>query len=375
MSIDIHSKDFDEGTQIKLKVYEKYLINWISITRNSKKKLRIFDFFSGPGYDNSGNLGSPIIAIDVVRSMCSELRKSGTSVDIIFNDKSTEKINKLKENCTDRINNCCESKNCDKNCPLAIEYLNDDFKNVLNDVHKYLQTTKDSFNLMFIDQYGINAMNTEVFGKILKLKSTDTIFFTSSAHAYRFFKSDEFKRHIDLTQFIDEETNYNDCHRKMCEYYRSLVPENYKYHLAPFSIRKPQTGSIYGLIYGSTNLKGINAFLDVAWSIDPMIGEANFDIDDEAINKDSLFFDLIKPKKMEKFKESLVEYLHTERTNQEVYEYTLLSGFIPKHTNAILRSKDIADRIKVTAIYGSKPRKGAYYLEYRPSRYIRIRYE
>jgi hypothetical protein len=60
------------------------------------------------------------------------------------------------------------------------------------------------------------------------------------------------------------------------------------------------------LIFGSSNLYGIEKFLNVAWKKDSLSGEANYDIKDDDIRsgEPSLFKDFDKPKKLDRFEKN-----------------------------------------------------------------------
>jgi len=128
-------------------------------------------------------------------------------------------------------------------------------------------------------------------------------------------------------------------HRKIVEVYKSLVPEGIKYHLGSFSIKKG--GNIYGLIFGSRHHLGMEKFLKVCWTIDPINGEANYDIDDDNIDLSapSLFAEDNKPTKRKLFERYLLENIEKNiiRTNHDLYYFTLENGLLTKDTREILK--------------------------------------
>jgi len=79
MATDIHSKPFDEGTQIKLQIVRDYLKEWLPVFIMKKvptwKKLFIYDFFAGEGSDTVGNYGSPLIILDEIRKYCNAIQE------------------------------------------------------------------------------------------------------------------------------------------------------------------------------------------------------------------------------------------------------------------------------------------------------------
>jgi len=127
---------------------------------------------------------------------------------------------------------------------------------------------------------------------------------------------------------------------EILEYYRTMVGDR-KYYLAQFSIKKGS--NIYGLIFGSHHILGLEKFLMTAWKIDPERGEANFDIDDEGIieNQIDLFTgEVEKPKKIEIFEEDLRNKIISKLlvNNKDVYIYTITQGFLAKHARKVVKS-------------------------------------
>lgn len=217
-----------------------------------------------------------------------------------------------------------------------LEFCNDQFANVFD---KYYPSMKRSANFLFLDQNGIKQITENIFNKIIQLKQTDFLFFISSSYIKRFGDLESFKKYLKITKQDLEEKSYYHVHRMVLEYYRNAIPEKMKYYLAPFSIKK--TSGIYGLIFGTNHIYGLEKFLNVCWKHDKITGEANFDIDNEKIdsNKPSLFEEYNVPTKRQVFERKLKEQILNEhlRTDVEVYLFTLEEGFLPKDANRILR--------------------------------------
>src|SRR5262245_30873128 len=79
-----------------------------------------------------------------------------------------------------------------------------------------------------------------------------------------------------IKQKIARPDVYYHVHRKVWEYYQELLPDPTHFYLARFSIKKGS--NIYGLIFGSRAALGMDKFLHVAWTQDPINGEADYDI-------------------------------------------------------------------------------------------------
>ena len=57
-----------------------------------------------------------------------------------------------------------------------------------------------------------------------------------------------------------------------------------------------------------------------------------------------------------------MEYLHIERTNNEIYVFTLANGSLIKHTNAILRQLQKDNKLSFVE---DKRKKRTFYLGYK----------
>ena len=198
---------------------------------------------------------------------------------------------------------------------------------------------KGSANLLFLDQTGIKHINEEIFSQIVNLKRTDFLFFISSSTIKRFNDHPSISQYIKLNSEDIERTPYHKIHRLVLEYYRSLIPQNKEYYLASFSLRK--NAGLYGLIFGSGHVLGIEKFLITCWSIDPQRGEANFDIDDDKIKEGQYNFftnEVEKPKKVYLFERELKTKIlnKTLTTDKEIYLFTIANGFLPSYARKIV---------------------------------------
>ena len=176
------------------------------------------------------------------------------------------------------------------------------------------------------------------------LQKTDFLFFISSSTIKRFASLPEFKDHLpDLDVDNINNTKWSDSHRFILDYYRERIPTGNSTKLYPFSLKKEENGNIYGLIFGSKNLLGVEKFLDIAWDKNRINGEANFDIDDDIKKQQPILFQEMKqPSKREVFESHLENYIVScgELTNRDVYEYTLNHGHPKSH------AKDCFNRLK-----------------------------
>ncbi|MCA9433332.1 MAG: hypothetical protein KC940_22630, partial [Candidatus Omnitrophica bacterium] len=171
------------------------------------------------------------------------------------------------------------------------------------------------------------------------------IFFISSSTIHRFKQHPDIVKYIDLPKSDFNSSNYLHIHRLLVEFYKSLIPSGRNFHIAGFSIKKGS--NIYGLVFGSGHILGMKKFLEVAWDLYPDRGEADFDIDEEGIDRTqpSLWPEMDIPRKLMKFEQELASQILCGKlkTNNELYLYTIENGFLLKHSRNLV-NRLIKDR-------------------------------
>lgn len=340
MGRDIHKVPFDEGTKAKLSIFQDYLKEWLPVFLAKKEiywnTINVFDFFAGPGSDSKGNKGTPLIILDELTPYLDTIAEKKLNVNLYFNEYNKSKQEELKSKLQLGVENLMSYK-------IEIESL--DFKDSFEKQSPRMES-KDCANLLFLDQNGIKHISEEVFKKIINLRRTDFLFFISSSTIKRFSEHPNIAQHIKLSAEEVEKTPYYKIHRLILDYYKSLIPKNKEYYLASFSLKK--NSGVYGLIFGSGHVLGIEKFLTTCWNIDPNRGEANFDIDDDNIipGQVELFTgEVRKPKKVDLFEHELQEKILTKKlkNDKDIYLFTLANGFTPKHSRKVI-SKLIGEK-------------------------------
>lgn len=347
MAKDIHKIRFDEGTKIKLYILREYFKEWLPVFLKGRQqhwdKILIYDFFAGEGTDVDGQLGSPLILLNELKSYCKEMAQRKLFCKLILNEFDASKFKKLQNNVRSFLSECRKSQGCPKcnseGCIFTLSIENKDFKDFFLGIYNLISKNPNLPRFMFLDQYGIKQITEDVFRKLVKLKRTDFIFFISSSYASRFAEIPEFKRYLKLSrQQFDINKPYH-CHRVIFEYYKQLIPSDSEYFLAPFSIRKGS--NVYGLIFGTNHTLGMEKFLNIGWRINQQTGDANFDIDNEYINlhQPKLFSEFDVPNKLQLFKKELRNKILDRiiLTNKQVYNFTFEMGCLPKHANEEIR--------------------------------------
>jgi len=303
---DFHNKPFDEGTLTKLQIFELYAREWfpvfLSLEKPRRAAIHVFDFFAGPGTDLGNELGSPLRLLRQLQNYQGSDGWDNVRIHVHFYDEDPNKIAKLKENIAAHGLN-------HPNVNFDIQPLR--FDDAFRESAQTLANPQAA-KLVFIDQTGVVQVTPEVFLKLVNSPTCDFLFFLSSSTLHRFYD------HPAIKQKIVRPDDYYHVHRAALEYYRSLLPPDQEYYLAPFSIKKG--ANIYGLIFGSAHPLGIDKFLEVAWRKDEFSGEADFSINRENIRPDQLRLPLdeVRASKITAFESELEGLLRSGHLSNEV---------------------------------------------------------
>jgi three-Cys-motif partner protein len=323
---DHHLEPYKESTVLKLKLFESFLLSWLGVFSQTPfgRYINIFDFFCGPGADLEDTKGSPLRAIDCIYSYRDNILKNEKVLFAFFGDTDSKKISDLKE----RISKVTTPKNTE----ILIEEI--EFSEAFKKFYIKMQKSNTA-NFLFIDPNGL-AVTLEIFKYIINLQYTDFLLFTPSSYIWRFEGEPRFKEfYPGIKRFTYNDTKNQ--HKHICDYYKDQVKKlGKKYYLAPFSIGSGS--NIYGLIFGSNSLKGLEKFLESCWKHDPVNGEANFGLAGDIPDTGQLSL-IETSRKKRNFEDFIRRTISSSENmnNHELYELTLVKGFLPKHTNEALR--------------------------------------
>lgn len=331
--MDHHKKPFDEGTLEKLRLYKDYLREWLPVFLSTDNTwvecIQLIDFFAGPGQDSNKIPGSPLIALEALSEYWEFAKRNHVHIRLLLNEFSKLKYQSLLASTEPALR---------ENSELEIKIENLDFTHAFKKWN-HLMGAKKTATLVFLDQNGVKQITPDIFKSIISASRTDFLFFISSSYLWRFNENDDFKRYLNISSEELLKRPYAEIHRTVFDYYKSLIPAGREYYMAPFSIKKG--ANIYGLIFGTGHVKGIDKFLSRAWVNDPIRGDANFDIDGDKIEpaRPSLFEEHNIPKKLQVFDCELRKRIQSRqlKTNIDIYLFSLEFGCLPKHARATVK--------------------------------------
>lgn len=355
MTEDFHDA-FDDATILKLDIFRHYIKEWLGVflSTSTHKEIYLVDFFAGPGTDSNGILGSPSIIIDEVQNYIkSGVAYANNVIHILLNEYAPAKYDLLKQSIPAKLHS---------NIQVEIENL--DFNDAFAKWHSVI---RENPALIFIDQFGVKFMSEDIFKVITKFKYSDIIFFISSSHLKRFAQTSEFAKYFPSLNVAEiKKISSQRLHTHLCKNYYAHMVEQKRYFLAPFSIQKPNSPNIYGLIFCTGHILGLDKFLSIAWKKDTFNGEANYIFaEDQVYTPEDLFPATCNQlSKLMDYEAELIKSIGTaEKTNKEVYEFSLLYGLSPSKAAEIVK-KMIKDHKLACCDYESKKKCGNVYINY-----------
>lgn len=323
---NIHKEPFDEGTITKLEIFQRYAREWLpTFVMSQRKRVSIFDFFAGPGYDETGCPGSPIRILQEIKGQIQNIKSNGTIIHLFFNEYDKKKYEQLLEAYKKFIDDNPEMRCAN----IRITPYNKKFEELYDKLEPEIGQVP---SLVYLDQNGIKFIADKYFMSIVRKPQTDFLYYLSSSFFFRFGDTPEF-REIVPQATMDEikEKPYKYIHNEILNYLKSKLPEGSPVRMFPFTIKK--NAGVYGIIFGASHIRAADKFLRMAWQINEVNGSANFDIDDDG-KKDQLELWGPQPiKKIDAFKKAIHGKIMDGEihNNKEAFDFAIDKGHIGTH--------------------------------------------
>lgn len=305
--VDHHSTPFDEGTQTKLFIYESYLKAWLQVFLHSDKftgkTLQFFDFFSGPGRDEEGRAGSPVILLDELIKNRGLIFQLDRRIRIYFNDRIKRKIKALSS--------VIQGYSLPWSSVVESREFADAFEG-----QKAIMGSGPS--LVFLDQNGVKHVDRNRFEYLANQPLTDVIFFFASSYQKRF--NDKFSNDLNIPKNVPN----IEVHRCVADHFREWAPHDY--FVGDYSIKKGS--NIYGLVFGSQHWLGMYKFLQIVWRSE-LGGDANFEM--EAEKKQGDLFAGYKKTKLDIIEDEIRDGILKGKfkTDGDVALHCIVKGILP----------------------------------------------
>lgn len=344
-------------SEAKVKLFGEYIQKYLNIICNDgyTKSIHIIDLFCGPGIYENGGEGSPVIALRKIKQtyyqFIDKKKVKSPKIHCHFNDIDKNIINTLSEYI--KINKL--------HYPIfgKLNFINKDYLEIIEKVPKKLKEFKDSKAFVFIDPYGYKEINAEHILNLLNCNNnSEVLLWLPIQFMYRFSKigTPSVLGNFNTQLGINKNSLKNEWE------YISLLKQGFQkfignhYFVDSFTLKKEEN-TVFCLFFFSSHIRGYEKMLETKWDIDSEQGRGwKYDS-----TQPTLFSDL----ETNKLEIKLLDFLKEEKTNGEIYEFTLREGFLPKHTTQILKNLQLNDKVDISKKDNSKIRKGAFYINYK----------
>jgi three-Cys-motif partner protein len=360
-----------EHSEAKVNLYGTYLAKYLNILARNPyvERVFLFDLLCGEGIYGNGEKGSPIIALEAIKNHFYANNQSCPNMTVWLNDIGFSEFEPdlLKIKRVERFGGSIfRPSNVD------IEFKNEDYETIYPKAVKLVNSSHKAKGLFFIDPYGYKAIKPDDIRNMLVGNNTEVLLWLPISFMYRFsntatqntFPGGEPLRDFIFTLFGNTPPLFKSVYdfiEKITDSFRTFL-KDLDIFVDSFTLERGG-GNIYCLFFFTSHIKGYETMLATKWDMDENRGKGFTRIK-------ALSFSEVQlsgyPQKLQQFITS-----GNTRTNSEVYKFGLINGFLPKHTNEILKGWKSEGILEVLSLDG-KPVRG-FYIQYNPDRRIALK--
>jgi three-Cys-motif partner protein len=362
-----------EHSKAKIDLFGRYLSIYLNVISRVPfiNKIYLFDLFAGEGKYLNDEKGSPIVAIECIKKHYFTNKETCPNIDLWFNDSEKSEIEPELYK-IERVEKFID--NIFKPLNVKIKYSHDEYSEVIKKVIHQLLTINDTERaLLFIDPWGYKEINPKELKDLVRNGKTEVLLFLPISFMYRFadkaLSDDSFAGGKPLEKFLSElfEEKLPDTNNQLK--FIDEVKNQFKKYLSinyvdTFTIERGNK-NFFCLFFFTSNKTGYSKMLDAKWDLDEESGRG-FRIGN---SKQGTFFDEISAAD---YTSMVKDFLKCKLviTNQDLFDFGLNNGFLPKHTKRVLDDLKIKNQIELVSLDG-KDVKG-YYIEDNHIRRIQI---
>ncbi|MBU2537722.1 MAG: three-Cys-motif partner protein TcmP [Proteobacteria bacterium] len=354
-----------QHSQAKVSLYGEYLSVYLSILSRTKyvDNILLFDLLCGEGLYQDNLKGSPLVALDALKRNSASNVGGSINVSVTFNDNGmSEIIEGVKK--VDRLESIVKKEFIPSN--VTIHYHDKEFEEVLFDSINKVSSTNKAKALFFIDPYGYKNIHPKHIKQVLSLKNTEVLLFLPASHMYRFANKcthSNFCGSDPLSEFLTDlfcgstpQFNSVKDFVDKCRYQFKAYLDEENIFVDSFTLERDKVNT-YCLFFFTSNILGFEKMLEAKWKIDTENGKG-FTISPQQ----SLFSGV----QHSEYPQKLLKFIQNNEsvTNKQVYLFGLENGYLPKHSNEVLKSMTQgANKLEVISLDG-EPAKG-FYISYK----------
>ncbi|MFE2565262.1 three-Cys-motif partner protein TcmP [Streptomyces mirabilis] len=281
----------DPHTKAKHDLLKSYLGGWFPVLSTYNGRIVFLDGFAGPGRYQSGEPGSPLIALDTLLSH-SYFDKMKCEFLFFFCESKKDRFESL----TQQIEGYKEANQpWPKN--VKVQLVNSEFSETATNLIDHLRNQKRRLapTFAFVDPFGFSGLPMSILAELLSFASCELFVNYMVDHVNRFatagnvdhhledlFGTSEYKQVGSLPPRVSRQQFLHDL------YERQLTDVCKFPYVQSFAMIN-RTGHIgYYLFHGTRDIKGVELMKEAMWKVDPGGG---FKFSDRLAGQDVLFTD------------------------------------------------------------------------------------
>lgn len=349
-----------EHSKAKVNLFKRYLSIYLNILNRVDfiSHIRLYDLFAGEGLYSDGGKGSAVSAAETIKNHYYSENQNITNITFTINEPGVSEIEPGVKK-IERIKKGIAAISLPDN--LNLVYLEEMYESIVTEVIQDVSNLrKNERALLFIDPWGYKEIDFEDLMIITANEKAEVILFLPIYFMYRFaekslspveFPGGKSLENILKQIFIDEKPNTENQEFFIKSIHKAFKEKRFSKYVDTFVIERA-VGQLFSLFFFTNNQTGMRAMLESKWTEDEERGHG-FRIN---ASQGSLF----KGATASNFPYLLEEFLRASKrvTNEELYEFILQNGHLPKHANKVLK-KLKPSKLSVNSLDGL-PVKGNY---------------
>ncbi len=268
--------EMPELTPIKHRILRGYLERWLPDIVQQYERVNLVDCFSGPGEYTGGEIGSPLVAMDVLLR-CIPDAEQRRKLALLCIDNDRRRCNHLYH----LLNKLKQEQPGIAHCKYNIE--RGKFARVLNTRLTPLEKSQAvlSPTFAFIDPFGFSDTPLSIIARMLRHEQCDVLITFMYEEINRFLAHPKVSIQQHLTELFGTEqwrvlarTGCTEEHeQQLCDLYRTQLRGNsHTKYVCMFRLKNCKNITDYFLVFATHKRENLERMKDVFWEIDPTCG-------------------------------------------------------------------------------------------------------
>jgi three-Cys-motif partner protein len=340
----------DPHTQAKHAILQKYLEAWFPILTSKHNRVLIIDGFAGPGEYQGGELGSPLIALNVVRSHNHEVKSS--QIEFFFIEVDTAR--------------CTHLRNLLRTIALPPHTTYEVFEGKFDEM---MQTLLDDFNqpervnapmFVFIDPFGFSHTPMSLIASLMQRPRCEVLITFMYEEINRFYEHPSPTIQAEYDQLfgsaawrsIGKVREPKERLKQTQDLYRhQLQTIGHTQYVRSFRMVNKNNATDYLLFFGTNSLFGMEKMKDAMWVVDR---SGAFVFSDVTNPNQPLLFE-IQPDLDQLSRLIVNQFVGMLTTVQQVEDFVIgETPFRKAHYKGVLKDLEYSNKITVLGRKGPK---------------------